>query len=259
MANETKGTNYLKQVFDKVVVQLIWTIIVAIVTAIVTYMVSKKFQFTELEIGLMVAISIVIIGFISYLIYKNNNRKLPIFNPVDCNFQMVREERVHKWINETDYVHKRRYTLKALRTGLTNYKDKFQWTGGEYTLTGGNSDFTIERDGTSKNVFDQYLFKFKTPLNKGDIIEVEATWRAKGPAKPFFSTTIEEPTDLLVMSIMLYPESNIKDVNCEIESYKGAKIPNEIKKEKLNSDGEFVWQVKNPKLLHHYEINWNTI
>lgn len=256
MADKTKDTNYLKQLFDKIVVQLMWTVIVAIVTAFVTYMISKKFQFTGLEIGLMVTLSVLIIGLISYLIYRRNNRKLPIFDPLDCNFQMIREERVHKWLNQTDFVHKRRYTLKALRTGLTNYKDKFMWTGGEYTLIGGNADFSIESGSATKNIFDQYMFKFNTPLNKGDIIEVEATWKAKGPAKPFFSTTIEEPTDLLIMSIMLFPESNIKEVNCEIDSHKGAKIPNEVKKEKLNSDGEFVWQIKNPKLLHHYEINW---
>jgi hypothetical protein len=251
------GKEYVKQVFDKIVVQLIWTIILAIVTAIVAYFISKKFQFTNLELGLMIIILVFIVSLSSYIIYRRRNKKLPDFNPIDCNFQMLREERVHRWLNKTEYIHKRRYTLKALRTGLTSYKDKFQWTGIEYTLSGGTKDYTVERVETSKNVFDQYIFKFKTPLNKGDVIEVEATWKAKGPAKPFFSTTIEEPTDLLVMSVMLFMESNIKEVNCEIESYKGARVPNEIKKEKLNSDGEFIWQIKNPKLLHHYEINWN--
>ena len=92
---------------------------------------------------------------------------------------------------------------------------------------------------------------------KNDIIEVEAEWVCEGEGKPFFSTTIEEETDLLVMSVTLFKDSNIGSINCDIESYKGARIPLKTNVEKLNSDGEYIWQVPNPKLLHHYEINWN--
>lgn len=251
-----KESTYLKQIFDKVIVQAIWTGVIALGGAAVTFFITKKFQFTGLEITLMVTICIVVIVVISYVVYRRSNKKLPIYNPLECDFKMIREERIHRWLNENDYVHKRRYTLKSLRNGLTEYVDKFQWTGTEYTLTGGTSDYTIEKDVCTKNVFNLYHFKFTTALKKGDEIEVEATWKAKGPAKPFFSTTIEEPTDILVMCVQLYPESGIKEVNCEIESYKGAKWPNEKKKEKLDSDGEYRWTVKNPKLLHHYEINW---
>jgi hypothetical protein len=252
----TKDLDYFKQIFDKVIVQLIWTGIVALATGIITFFVSRQFQFTSLEICLFVLLSVIFIIIASYLIYRRMNRRLPIYNPVDCDFHMIREERVHKWLNENDFVHKRRYTLKSLRNGLTDYVDKFMWTGTEFNLSGGDGDYTIEIDKCSKNIFTVYHFKFNTPLKKGEIIELEATWKAKGPAKPFFSTTIEEPTDILVMSIMLFPESGIREINCEMESYKGAKFPNEKQKQKLNSDGEFVWQVKNPKILHHYEINW---
>ena len=106
------------------------------------------------------------------------------------------------------------------------------------------------------NVFEVYNFKFNRPLKKGEVIDVEATWNAKGNAKCFFSTTIEEPTDLLIMNVMLYPESGVKEIKCEIQGYKAAKVPIEYKKASLNSDGEYIWSIPNPKLLHHYEINW---
>jgi len=251
-----KETNSFKSIFDNLVAQLIWTGIAAFLTGAITFTISRKFEFSLLEIVLMISLSVIIIFAISYVIYRGKNKKLPIYNPVDCDFIMLREERVHKWLNQTDYIHKRRYTLKALRNGLTEYIDKFQWTGNEYVLIGGGSEYTLEEDKNTKNVFNLYHFKFNHSLKKGDIIEVEATWKAKGPAKPFFSTTIEEPTEILVMSVMLYPESEIKEVYCEMESYKGAKCPSENHRVKLNSDGEYVWQVNNPKLLHHYEINW---
>jgi len=251
-----KDLKYFRQILDKVIVQAIWTGIIALGGAITTFLIARKFQFSGLEITLMIFICVGIVAFLSYVIYRKSNRRLPLYNPVECDFRMIKEERVHRWKNETDYVHKRRYTLMSLRNGLTEYADKFQWTGTEYVLSGGNENYTIEKDMCTKNVFNLYHFKFTTPLKKNDVIEVEAIWDAKGPAKPFFSTTIEEPTDLLEMVVQLYPESGIKEVICEVESYKGAKLPYDIKKVKLNSDGEYRWQVRNPRLLHHYEINW---
>ena len=186
------------------------------------------------------------------------NRKQPYYNPITCDFHIIKEERVHEWINKDDYVHTRRYTLKPLRDGLTEYVDKFVWTGSSYKLSGGVGDYTVEEDARPKNVYTVYHFKFDMPLKKGETIDVEAKWEAKGPAKPFFSTTIEEPTDLLVMKVMLFPESGIKKVNCEVETHKGAKCPDEREKRDLDSNGEYVWEVPKPKILHHYEINWKT-
>jgi len=69
-------------------------------------------------------------------------------------------------------------------------------------------------------------FKFTKAMIKSDTLNLEASWLAMGPATPFFSTTIEEPTDLPVLAVVLYPESGVKKINCEIESYKGARVPN---------------------------------
>lgn len=257
MANEKHTfSDYMKSIRDKLVVQTIWTIGAAIIGIVITYFVSSKFNFTTLDIVLAATLVVVLIGIASYIIYRRSNKRLPHFDTMDCNFKMLKEERVHKWIDKDNYIHKRRYKLKALKGGLTNYTDKFQWTGTEYKLSGGNHEYTVKLQDDSKNVFDVYDFKFTTPLKKGDEIEVEAMWTAKGPAKPFFSTTIEEPTDLLVMTLMLYPGCGVTKINCDTESYKGARVPIVSKKETLNSDGEFIWQVKNPKLLYHYEINW---
>ena len=252
----TKDSNRLKQIFDNVIAKVISAGIVTIITSSISFFVSKKFGFTTREIWLLVLASVFFIIIVSYLVYRKMNRKLPKLPPIDSDFHVIREERVHKWINENDYIHKRRYTLQALKKGLTKYVDKFQWTGTEYSLSAGDGDYSVVED-QKKNVFNVYHFEFK-PLKKGDTIEVEAIWKAKGPADPFFSTTIEKPTDILVMRVELFPESGIKTVNCEEDSNIGTMCPpinNHI--EKLNSDGEYVWTVNKPDILHHYEINWN--
>jgi len=248
--------SYGKSLFDKFVVQILWTLLAAIFTGLSAFFLSRKFLFTDLEIVLSVIIAIFTTLTLSYIIYRRINKRLPVFSAIHPEFHMLREERIHKWINADNYTHKRRYTLKALKNGLSQYTDKFYWTGSEFTLKGGDSDYTVELEKKDKNIYNVYNFKFTSPLKKNCIIEVEASWEARGPAKPFFSTTIEEPTDLLVMTVMLYPGCGIKYINCDIESYKGARIPLISKKEKLNTDGEYTWQVKNPKILHHYEINW---
>lgn len=254
--NGFSSSVYYKSIRDKIIVQLIWTVIVAVITFVVGYLISIKFSFSTLELILLLLLLMFVIGIVSYIIYRRTNRRLPIFNPLECDFRMLKEEKVHKWIDKDNYVHIRRYKLKALKNGLSSYTDKFQWSGKEYSMSGGNTNYKIEKHAKSKNVFELYEFKFTTPLKKGEEIEVEVKWKAIGPAKPFFSTTIEEPTDLLIMSIMLYPDCGITTVNCDTESYKGSKLPLVSEKRDLNSEGEYLWQIENPRLLYHYEINW---
>lgn len=258
----TKDSNHLKQIFDNVIAQVICAGLFALVGGVITFFATRPFCFTTLETCLLVILSVIIIIIVSYLIYRRRNRRLPLYAPIDCDFHMIREERVHKWINENDYVHIRRYKIRALKSNLEEYVDKFLWTGQQdYRLSPGEGEYSIEIDKQAMNVFTVYRFKFNTPLNEGDTIELEARWEAKGPAKPFFSTDIQEPTDELIMRVELFPGSGIKKVCCRIDRNIGA-IPNNqqdkknIKTEKLNSEGIYRWKVKNPKILHHYEINW---
>lgn len=252
-----KYLNYLKPIINNVIGQIIGTGIFALATAGVALLVSRQFSLTKLETWLLIFLALFIITTGFYLIYRKMNKKLPIYAPIDCDFHMIREERVHKWLNGNNYVHIRRYKIKALKNELTEYVDKFQWTGPEYRLLGGDGDYRVVVDEKPSNVFTVYRYIFNTPLNKGDVIELEAKWDAIGPAKPFFSTTIEEPTDELIMRVELFPKSGIRKVNCEEYSNIGAKCPPIHRKtEKLNSEGEYVWSVDKPKILHHYEINW---
>lgn len=249
-------SNRLRQICDNVLARIISSAIIALITGLVTYCVSIKFEFTKLEVWLMVIVSVLFIFIVTYFFYRITNRNLPVYGPIDCDFRILREERIHRWVNENEYIHKRRYTLQAKRNGLTEYVDKFRWTGSGYTLSGGNDDYTVSEDSQLRNVFTVYRFKFSKPLKKRQIIRVEAQWLASGPAEHFFSTTIEEPTDYLVMKVALYPGSKVKKVNCEVCPNIGAKLPKDIFSADLDSDGEFSWEVPKPKFLHHYEINW---
>ena len=252
----TKNPNHLKQIFDSMIVQVTSTVITILITGAISLFVSKQLHFTTREIWLLIIASVFFIIIVSYVIYRVVNKKLPKYDPIESDFRVICEERVHQWLSENDYVHKRRYTVKALRDGLTEYIDKFEWTGTEYQLRGGDGKYTVEEDELSRNVFTVYRFKFKKPLRKGQEIKLEAIWNAKGPAKPFFSTTIEKQTDTLIMKVKLFPQSGIKTINREVYNNIGAVLPNESNIIDLDSDGENTWVVSSPQILHHYEINW---
>lgn len=256
MLKDKNIKDYISSIFERILAQILWTLLFAGITSALAYFITLELNFTTREIIFIIVALILLIFFISYFIYRRTNKRLPNLPAIHPDFHMVREERVHKWVDTNNYIHIRRYTLKALQDGLDRYTDKFYWSGSTYELIGGNSDYSVELSKDFKNAFNIYHFKFVSPLKKNDIIEVEAKWKAVGPAKPFFSTTIEEPTDLLIMKLELYPESGVTQINCEVESYKGARIPIITKKERLNSEGEFTWQIKKPKILHHYEIYW---
>lgn len=252
-----KYLNYLKPIINNVIGQIIGTGIFALATAGVALLVSRKYMFTNLEICLLILLVVIIVIVVSCFLFRRMNRRRPDYDTVDCNFHMIREVRVHKWVGENDYVHIRRYKIRSLKNGLTEYVDKFQWTGTDYTLKKGKGDYSIVVDPTPRNVFTVYRFLFKTPLDKGETIELEARWDAKGPAAPFFSTDIQEPTDELIMKVEIFPESGIKQVCCRVDRNIGAidhPIETEIKN--LDSEGKAEWTKTNPKILHHYEINW---
>jgi hypothetical protein len=170
-------------------------------------------------------------------------------------FKILKEEIIHEWVDEINYIHTRKYKLRALQADAGEWRDKFHWTGSKYTLTGSGPNYYIEIIPHDINVYNQYCFRFKKPLAKGEEIEVTAVWNAKGPAKPFFASTIEEPTELLIMDVRLYKASGIKEINCVTSSYKGNRNPEERECKALDQ-GEFRWEIKSPKLLSCYEINW---
>lgn len=248
--------SYVKAIIDKLVVQILWTAAGGAIAVSAAYFVGRNYKFSILEIILCITLTVFCILLLSYIIYRRNTNKIAIYPVMEHDFIMIKEERIHRLISENSGSHKRRYKLKPTKNGLTEYVDKFQWTGGKYLLLGGGEDYTIEQNGKTKNVFDLYYFKFKKPLKKDGIIELEAEWQLEGSGKPFFSTLIEEPTEELVMKIIINSNLSIKYVNCEVEPCKGAKTAFKSDKVKLNSDGEYEWKVTRPKLLFHYEINW---
>ena len=91
-------------------------------------------------------------------------------------------------------------------------------------------------------------------------MDTELIWDLEDTAAkavPFFSATIEEPTDYLKLNLSLPCDIAVREVTCEVSSGIGAKKPFSSKTIPLDRNGKATWEIRKPKLLYHYEMKWS--
>jgi hypothetical protein len=256
--SEKNWLNAFKNLQLSVIAEIIaGLIVVVITTTLAPKIFSSLANFTILEKTLLGLLIATILGFVVYNFRRIRNRYIPNFGSVDFDFEIIEKEITHRYLSQNKLVHKRKWILKALRNGLTFYTDRFNWTGGNSIMRTDINGHQVIKTGT-KNVFDEYNYKFHRALNKNEIIEIEVIWELdnnESKAIPFFSTPINEPTHLLKMNFEIPPTLGVKKVVCEICGTSAQKILKTSEVE-LDREGKYTWRVPNPKLFHQYEVNW---
>ncbi len=191
---------------------------------------------------------------------KRFNRLRPVFEPIDCDFHILKKEILYEYKNpeRTQLGYSKIVTVKALKDGLECYRDKYLWTGrGDVNIKSGISA-QVHRDTIKKNVWQFYEIRFKDKLNRGEQTPTILNFDLDDPLKkavPFFSASIEEPTDLLILDLTLPTECGVQEVVCEESCSIGARKPYS-ETTKILKDGKVRWEIPHPKLLHHYEMKW---
>lgn len=258
----TDFSDALKKIPAKIVVQLIMYIIgqigIAILTGISSFKITEllKFNFTQ-SVLIAVAVTLIVSAILFFLLKRKYKKFQPYFEITFPDFYILEKEYVHEYLEKERIRHIRRLKLKSMRDGLNSFNDKFCWTGESYTIKAIPRGHRVLEAGT-KNLFHCYIYQFDRVLKKNDTILIETEWMLKGKHKYFFSNPIEEPTGLLKMKIRFPEEWGVDKVMCDISPLLGAKIPLEQIKRTLTR-GEYVWEVKDPKLYHCYEISWEFI
>ena len=198
-------------------------------------------------------------AWIFLILYQRISRFHPTFPRIDFDFQILEKEIYYEYRNKTHMMYRKRVSVKALKNGLDTYHDKYQWTGnGNVKISSAIKEQQF-RKTIKKNVWQFYEIRFQKTLAKKESIETEIVWDLEDvnrEAVPFFSATIEEPTDFLKLNLSLTPKLGVKEVTCEISSGIGAKKPFNSKTIPLDRNGRATWEIKKPKLLYHYEIKW---
>jgi hypothetical protein len=162
--------------------------------------------------------------------------------------------------DQTHLEYTKRHRIRALREGLDRYPDKYFWTGDMSPDVRTKVRGQIFTPTMRKNYWQHYEVLFGRYLNKNEEIETELAWLLDDSSKravPFISATIEEPTDLLKLTLEVPIEWGLTEVICEVANGASAKRPLESKTMAIDQQGKAEWSISNPKLLHHYEMRWS--
>ena len=174
-------------------------------------------------------------------------------------FEILEKEIVHEYTSLDKLIHRRRFRILALKDDLDCYYDKFFWSGDDFTMRTDIPGHQVALSGKI-SLYDMYEYRFGKKLQKNEEIDLEVVWELNNSSQkaiPFFSTTIEEPTKVLIMILKIPPSSGIKKVVCYTSGTVGAKKPFESEELSRDSNGDYSWKIQNPKLLYSYEINWS--
>ena len=187
-------------------------------------------------------------------------RNRPTFPVLDLDFRALEREITYEYKNNNHMFYKKRVLLQALKNNLDRYIDKYSWTGkGTIDVKSSIKDY-LYKEGIKKNVWQFYEINFQKTIKKGEIIETELFWDLydkESKAVPFFSCTITEQTNLLILKLILPPKFGVKEVICEISCGIDASYrPFKTKTLPLDRNGTVKWIVKNPKILYYYEMRW---
>lgn len=154
----------------------------------------------------------------------------------------------------------RELTVKCQTNHLDSILDKYIWTGKvePWPLRPVRNIKELKMEARI-GVWKYFRVVFDHIINKGDTITVGYEWPNIIDCKsssPFFSTTTEEPTKNIIMSLNL--GSSYSGATIYLEEYRSMGSDYQIKvvQEKLDDNGYYQWNIRKPKRFRYYLIRW---
>jgi hypothetical protein len=190
------------------------------------------------------------------------DRSRPTYARIRSDFRVLNKEVDYFYKDRTHLQYIKKLTLKAQRSGMHCYVDKFNWTGrGDILMSSMIREHSLQELG-QRNIWQLYQVNFGRNLRKGDTIDVAVKWDLKDPdgkAVPFFSQSVNEPTEKLTFRLRLPNSFNVRSVTRTVLPTIDALTPLSSENVAMRDDGhtsEDVWQPRRPQLLHCYQMSW---
>lgn len=238
--------------------KLLWFIVSLLVAQMTLDRLAKLYHWLQpyrWQLAILSAISIAIVG---QRLWNLWDKHRPRFPRVDCDFEIIDKRIVFHYESREKVRYVRHYKLRALKDNLLGFPDTYRWTGsGKCIIRSGRSDQEIVSE-PSRNEWNGFVVKFYSPPKRGTEISCEVIWElddVAGTAVPFISATINEPTRRLVLEVHLASGLDVTKVSCQHRSRSCARKAYDVSELALE-EGRGNWIVDNPRLLHHYEMNW---
>jgi hypothetical protein len=255
----SEKTGFVSNVLANIVATLAAGAIVATLSYCAVWAVSLKFQFLKPHVILGTILVASAVALLLVAVWKRKNRFRPSFPQVDCDYAVIRKEISINLASTRKIVYTKTFELRALRNNLTHFEDKYRWSGKipPLKIECDQKQFSVIPTVTL-SLWNLYEVQFDRQYKKNEVIKFKVIWTIEDPEmshSPFVSTTINEPTDDLTLSVQFGKSFGVAEVLCEqrisIQSRAAIKSENQQLK-----DRQYSWNIKNPKLGHHYEIRW---
>lgn len=168
------------------------------------------------------------------------------------------------YMSKDDIQTMRNIELEVTGEPINHIEKEIIWTGSSYvstSLENTNSGFSIE-DSTRRLSPYKYRVLFNRNIMKGERVAYSVKTVVSDTneeMQPFFSHTVKNPTEKLVLTIK-FPVNKIDCV--EMQEYRDSgreiKVENSIQltKQSMDNFDIYMYTIDNPKLLHTYCIQW---
>ena len=160
------------------------------------------------------------------------------------------------YMSKDDIQTMRNIELEVTGEPINHIEKEIIWTGSSYvstSLENTNSGFSIE-DSTRRLSPYKYRVLFNRNIMKGERVAYSVKTVVSDTneeMQPFFSHTVKNPTEKLVLTIK-FPVNKIDCV--EMQEYRDS--GRELTKQSMDNFDIYMYTIDNPKLLHTYCIQW---
>ncbi len=254
--------SFLKDFWAAVMVHALAVMFATAVTAIAAVLV--RVQFPQLD-RFAIPIAFVagcIAGGIALVAIGRIRLVYPGIPRTEYEFKVLSHRIVYTLSNGGTITYRKLKTLQALKPGLTEYRDKYHWSGDKppKSISCSSKDHTFT-EASRSGVWRNYSIGFQRRLNKGDVIDTEVVWildDSSHASSPFISATIEEPTRSLEFLLVFPVDYVVIGAECRVLTGMSAKKPLESSYHRAEVNGTIHWQPRppHPRLMHHYEMVW---
>lgn len=184
--------------------------------------------------------------------------------PIVSDIKYKKMELTLAYKTKEDIISIREVELEVTGEPINHIEKEIIWTGNEYKgtqLLENEEGFSLE-DSTRKISPYKYKILFNKSVMKGESVKYKlktVTSDMTEDMQPFFSHTIKNPTDKLLISVE-FPIDTVEQVEAQEFRDSGREIPiGKAKKTKVTKQEnmeKYIYEIENPKLLNTYSISW---
>lgn len=238
----------VKSIVNNIISNALWELIRNLMIPVI---VAIFLAYPEVRLIIFVIVLVLsLIGFISLILkYKHT----------DYDYIFLRKEIFFEY-RETYSIYNISHRIKAMVNNLDRFCGRYTWDYNKVEMqckVPANSVITPRPLNDAYQKYDIYFGGRK--YNIGDIYSVDLESKMNGEIQfPFFATTVIRPTHVLSIHIKLplrlLASNNIRLVISPTPSEVGITKTIDVT---LDENGEYVWEISNPRLSYEYAIEWD--